>query len=471
MAIKPPDLLNRLPSVSELLDKPPVRALVDRWNRSVVANNLRTYLDELRTDLERRAADLPSIRELAERAANFVAAKQHHTLGTTVNATGQICGSPWSSTPLGEATLERMIALGREFTIDERNATAVSEELRASLCRLSGAQAAAVVHSYSGAIWLSLAELAGNREVIVSRAEVGDVDGVYSLPKLASAAGTKLNEVGATNRTTTAEYEAGISPNVAAILKISNDAYRVVGDFAAAELSELVALGHNRQLMVIDALGAAPLVRPPASITWPRRSAQESIAAGADLVILRGDCLVNGPACGILLGKTEVIDRILAHPLFAAMRLDALRSAALTATLAAYEHESPTGIQLPIWQCLQTSLDNLRNRADRMAAQLAHAAGVSSALAIETKSPISAAFHEGWPSFGVALKPSDGNVAALDKKLQSAQYPTRGRIEGTQLVLDLRTVLPRQDKLIVDALLGSAEHSPASETPATSVGT
>ncbi len=456
MAIKPPDLLNRLPSVSELLDKPPVRALVDRWNRSVVANNLRTYLDELRTDLERRAADLPSIRELAERAANFVAAKQHHTLGTTINATGQICGAPWSSTPLAEAALERMIALGREFTVDEQNAATVPDELKAALCRISGAQAATAVHSYSGAIWLALAAHAGNREIIVSRAEVGDVDGVYSLPKLSDAAGATLREVGATNRTATAEYEAAISTNVAAILKISNDAYRVVGDFAAAELSELVALGHSRQLLVIDALGAAPLVQPPASLTWPRRSAQESIAAGADLVVLRGDCLVGGPACGVLLGKTEIIDRLQASPLFAAMRLDALRSAALAATLAAYEHESPTGCQLPIWQCLQTSVDNLRNRADRLAAQLAYAPGVSSANAIEIKSPISAAFHEGWPSFGVALLPTDGNVAALDERLQAAQYPTRGRIEGTQLVLDLRTVLPRQDKLIVDALLGSA---------------
>jgi seryl-tRNA(Sec) selenium transferase len=89
-----------------------------------------------------------------------------------------------------------------------------------------------------------------------------------------------------------------------------------------------------------------------------------------------------------------------------------------------------------------------------MAAQLGHAAGVSTAVAVETKSPISAALDEGWPSFGVALTPSDGDTTALDRKLQSARYPVRGRVEGSQLVLDLRTVLPRQDKLIVDSLLG-----------------
>lgn len=454
MSIKPPDLLNRLPSVAELLDKPPVRALVDRWNRSVVASNLRTFLEELRSDFERRTADLPSLRELAERAANFVAAKQQHTLGMAINATGQICGTPWTHTPLAEPALERMVSLGREFAIQDQSAGLASDELQAALCRLTGAQAATVVHSYSAAIWLALGATAANREVLVSRAEIGDIDGADSLPKLASAAGTALREVGATNRTVAAEYEAAISSNVSAILKLTNDSYRVVGEIAAAQLNELVALGHSRQLAVIDALGAAPLAKPPASIAWPRRSAQESIATGADLAILRGDCLVNGPACGILLGKSEIIGRVVAQPLWAAMRIDALRSAALAATLAAYDHESPTGFQLPIWQCLQTSLENLRNRAERMAAQLVHAAGVSAAVSVETKSPVSASLDAGWPSFGVALTPSDGDAIALDRKLQSARYPVRGRVEGSQLVLDLRTVLPRQDKLIVDSLLG-----------------
>ena len=118
MAIKPPDLLNRLPSVAELLEKPPIRALADRWNRSVVAGGVRSFLDELRSDFERRAADLPSIRELAERAARFVVSRQHHSLGVAINATGRICGSPWTSTPLAEAALERMIALGREYATD-----------------------------------------------------------------------------------------------------------------------------------------------------------------------------------------------------------------------------------------------------------------------------------------------------------------------------------------------------------------
>ncbi len=290
MAIKPPDLLNRLPSVSELLEKPPIRALADRWNRSVVAGGVRSFLEELRSDFERRAADLPSIRELAERAARFVVSRQHHSLGVAINATGRIYGSPWMCTPLSEAALERMIAFGREYATEPGAASTKSRsELQASFARLTGSQTAAVVHSYSGAIWLALAALAVDREVLVARAEVGDIDGADSLPKLATAANIALKEVGATNRTTAADYEAAVSPRAAAILKLSNDSYRVVGETAAAELDELVSLARDRELLSIDALGAAPLVTPPASIPWPRRSAQASLAAGADLVIIRGD--------------------------------------------------------------------------------------------------------------------------------------------------------------------------------------
>src|SRR3954469_23501504 len=105
MAIKPPDILNRLPSVSELLEKPPIRALAERWNRSAVAGGVRSFLEELRTDFERRTAELPSIRELAERAARYVASRQHQTLGVAINATGMIFDREWQSVPLAEKAL------------------------------------------------------------------------------------------------------------------------------------------------------------------------------------------------------------------------------------------------------------------------------------------------------------------------------------------------------------------------------
>jgi L-seryl-tRNA(Ser) seleniumtransferase len=122
-----------------------------------------------------------------------------------------------------------------------------------------------------------------------------------------------------------------------------------------------------------------------------------------------------------------------------------------------FDERPPAQEQLPVWQCLATSVENLRNRAERMAAQLAHAPGIASSTPVDTRSPLFPAMAEGCPSFGVALAPADGDIQMLVTRLRSAPLPVLGRVEGDRLVLDLRTVLPRQDALLVDTLVGSSK--------------
>jgi L-seryl-tRNA(Ser) seleniumtransferase len=325
------------------------------------------------------------------------------------------------------------------------------------LSRLTGAQAAVAVHSYSGALWLTLSALAADREVVIARAEVGDLGRNDSLPKLAAAAKAFLREVGATNRALAADYESAITPRTAALLKLAPDEYRIVGETATAELDELVPLARDRELVLIDALGTAPLVEPPTTIGCPPRSARAALSAGVDLAVLRGDGLVGGPACGILIGNREVVRRVSQHPLFAAWALDTPRSAALTATLECYENSERIADTLPLWQILTTPIENLRNRAERIAPQLAQVSGVASAIPVETRSPISPSLSPGSEcvSYGVALAAADGDIHSLDKRLRSLPLPILGRLDGDRLILDLRTVLPRHDRMLIDALLGA----------------
>ncbi|MCC7474439.1 MAG: hypothetical protein IT425_03520 [Pirellulales bacterium] len=462
MALKPPDLLSGLPTVSELLDKPPVRALVARWNRSAVAGNVRAFLDELRGNIERRGIEMPTIREMAERAARFVVTRQHEEIGAMINATGRLDGPPWIRMPLADAALERIMHYGSEFTIADQRGVGASEEMESLLCRLTGAEAVAVVHSYSAAVWLALGSLSAGRGVLVARAEMGDVENGKSLPELAAAAQAKLVEVGATNRATIADYQRAITAEVSVIFKHASDTYRVVGETADAELSELVSVARKRGLPLIDALGTAPLVAPSVASHSPRRSAQASIGSGAELVLLRGDALVGGPSCGIVVGRRKQVDRFVEHPLFASCQLDPLRTAALVATLACYESPSRGADSIPVWQCLNASIENLRNRAERLAAQLAHAPGIGSATAVETRSPLFAASGSaGQESFGVALVPSEGTANELAERLQSSSVPILSRVGEGQVVLDLRTVLPRQDQRIADSLLGPSPSSNA----------
>lgn len=471
MANKPSDLLSGIPSVSELLDKPPVRALVDRWNRSAVAAGVRSFLDQLTSDLQRRAADvsLPSVRELAERAARYVQRLQQQTLRPAINATGQLRGASWVGTPQADVALERVVALGREFALGAARGGGTAADAAVLLCRLTGGQDATAVHSYAGALWLALSAIAGQQEVVVSRAELGDVDAGCPLANLAASTGATIREVGTTNRTTAADYEPAISLQTAALMKLRSDDYRVVGATESAELEELANLARDRELALIDVAGAAPLVDLPPAIGAGNRSVRASLKAGADLVIVRGDGLVGGPTCGILIGRRELVRRVEEHPMFVAWQLDALSAAALAATVELYEDDQRLAQQLPVLQLLLTPLENLRNRAERLAPQLAQAEAVSSAEAVATESILGVAplADRALPSFGVALVPADGNVDRLANRLSTGPVAVVGRQQHDRLVLDLRTVFPREDQVLVEAVVGNrppvAEARP--ETP------
>jgi L-seryl-tRNA(Ser) seleniumtransferase len=263
-----------------------------------------------------------------------------------------------------------------------------------------------------------------------------------------------LCEVGTTNRTTAEDYEAAENSQSAAVLRISPDGYCVVGETTAAEMEQLVPLCRDRELLLIDALGTVPLVDMSAEIPWSRRSLQASLAAGVNLAIVRGDGLTGGPACGILAGDAEVVGKIIAHPLYAAFRLDPPRAASLAATLSMLSDRTKTESSLPLAALLATPLENLRHRAERLAIQLAHAEGIRLAEAIPTLSycdgvPIA---ERALPSYGIALTPADGDANALANRLAGSQPPIIGRIEGSRMVLDLRLVLPRQDASVVRSL-------------------
>lgn len=461
MATKTSKVGGGSPSVSDLLDKPPIRALADRWNRSVIASGVRSFLDELRSDLGRRGAEStwPSLRELAERAARHIVALQQSSERPAINATGRAWGAPWISRPQYDAALERAFAAGRDFVAGPLRAEAASlltADVAPLLCRITGGPAATAVHSYAGGMWLALSAVAAGQEVIVARAELGIVAPGCSLSDLIASSGSIAKEIGTTNRTSAADFEAAVTPQTAAVLKSCFDDFRVVGDTVATELEELVGLTRDRELTLIDALGGAALDDLPATITWPKRSARDSLAAGADLAIVRGDGMMGGPACGILVGSREIVRRITEHPLFAAWQLDAPRSAALAAALQCHEDRSRGVTGPPLVELLATPLENLRNRAERLAPQLAQADGIESAEAVALLSHWDAVptADRAIASFGVALTTADGDWAALERRLISAPLPVIGRIDGDRLLLDLRTVFPRQDQAIVEALAG-----------------
>jgi L-seryl-tRNA(Ser) seleniumtransferase len=468
MASKPSDFLQRLPTVSELLDKPPIRALAGRWNRSVVAAGVRSFLEELRSDIERRAAEvhLPSLRELAERAARHVVESQQATLRPTINATGRCIGPEWDGVPLADEALERMVSIGSSFppqATDRMPGDAV-----ALLCRLTGAEAATVVHSYSGAIWLALAALAAGKEVVIARAEVGDVDRDGSLASIAAAASVVMREVGSVNRTMPTDFELAIGEETAGLWRNLPDDYQIVGQTQAAELDSLVALARDRELPLVESLGVAPLVENLPAIDPDLPTVSRSLAAGTQLAIVRGNGLIGGPPCGILVGTRELIERVESHPMFRAWQIHPSTTAALAATLTLYRDPPQLRQTIPLFQLLGASVENLRQRAERLAPQLAQADDVASAVVVATENCLGVAHasDQRMPSYAIAITAAHDDVRALDRRLRSAPVPIVAKLEDDRLLIDLRTVLARQDRQLVEMIAGESSARNSEENAA-----
>jgi L-seryl-tRNA(Ser) seleniumtransferase len=455
MVTRPSDLFSRLPSVNELLDKQPVRVLVDRWNRSAVADSLKSFLTELRSDIERRAADfqMPSLREIAERAARHVAAQRQSQLHPVINATGRFFGPECNSLPLADAALERMISTSCGFLATTADPSSAASQLR----RLTGAEAALVTSSYSGAVSLALAAIASGREVLVATGDLGELADGPSLSATAQVSGVTLREVGSVNHATLAEFEAAFHSDTAAILRHDSETYRIQGDSDPVDVAALVSLARRRQTPLLELAGSAP---PVANLPWlsaAPKSAADRIAAGASLVIIRGDGLLGGPRCGILLGSHSLVERIAAHPLASAWSASPATLAALEGTLALYEDPASLMFALPLAQLLSTSLENHRQRAERLAPQFAQAADVAAAYAVEHSGSLGLAnvSCDELPSYAVALTPANGDVAALDKRLRGAAVPIIAARNDDRLLVNLLAVLPRQDQALVEMIAGT----------------
>ncbi len=256
------------------------------------------------------------------------------------------------------------------------------------------------------------------------------------------------------------------------MLTLAADNFCVTGDTSTAQFSDLAALAREHGVLLIDALGGGPLASLGADIGWSDRSARTSLSSGAQLVIVRGDGLAGGPPCGILAGSQSLIQRAVEHPLFVAHQLEPERSAALAASLQCLVNYPAGECSLPILDLLSSPLENLHNRAERLAPQLAQADGIRSADVVSLMSQCDGLALSGRTlrSFGVALTPSSGDVISLERLLATAPLPVIGRVNGDRLLLDLRTVLPRHDQAIVRALLGqprAAEAMQNGEQPVT----
>jgi L-seryl-tRNA(Ser) seleniumtransferase len=455
------NVFRNIPSVNELLDSPPLRQLVDRANRSTVIAGVRRFLDNLRTEIQTATADIkvPTPGELAERIAHWIATEATPNLRPTINATGILLHTGLGRAPLAESAIQAIGDVARGYSSLEIDVPTGERSQRVrdvaeALAHLTGAEAATVVNNNAAATMLTLAALAGGREVIVSRGQLVEIGGSYRLPEVMEVSGAKLREVGTTNKTRIDDYRAAIGPNTAALMRVHSSNFAIVGFTEQASLAELVALSARHQLPLIDDIGSGALEDLAAYGIVGEPLVADSIRAGADVVLFSGDKLLGGPQCGIILGRKPLVQKIMQHPLSRALRVDKLTLAALLETLRLHQDRQTAERSLPLLSLLSTSVANLQQRAQRLAPQLSACAAIKSAEPVESQAYLGGGSvpSQGIASWAIALEPDRGSVDELAASLRSGTPAVFGRISKDRLLLDLRAVFPRDDMRLVEAV-------------------
>ncbi|QDU95319.1 L-seryl-tRNA(Sec) selenium transferase [Lignipirellula cremea] len=452
--------LRNLPSVNDLMDRPALRDMLDTVSRSVVVSGVRSFLDNLRQDIRTAAVDFkpPTPGELAERIAEWISREETPKLRPVVNGTGVLLHTGLGRAPLAEEAIAAMGEIARGYATLEVDAVTGERSQRIGaveslLCELTGAEAAAVVNNNAAATMLTLTALAHGREVIVSRGQLIEIGGSYRLPEVMTTAGAQLREVGATNKTRIDDYRNALCQETAALLRVHPSNYVVVGFASQPTLEELVSLGRSRRIPVIDDIGSGALIDLSRYGLHDEPIARDSISQGADLVLFSGDKLLGGPQCGVIVGRKEWVDKLVRHPLMRAIRVDKTTLAALGATLEMYRDAGKTAQRVPLLMLLDTPLENLKHRAERLAPQIAATSGVASAVAVETSACLGGGSlpTQQIPSWAIAVRPQSMSVDQLAASLRNGLPSLFGRVHKDQLLIDLKAVFPYQDMQIAAA--------------------
>jgi L-seryl-tRNA(Ser) seleniumtransferase len=454
-----------IPSIEQLRQRPAMQRLAGRYGTAALVDALRTATAHLRERLtvSPPPADVPN--SAGQAVAAIERAVEAHlesgfrpSLTRVINATGVVLHTNLGRAPLGAAALGRIAEIGSGYTNLEYDLAAGRRGARdthaeALLCRLSGAAAAVVVNNCAAATLLVLAALARGREVLVSRGELIEIGGGFRVPDVMAQSGARLREVGTTNRTRAADYALAIGDRTAAMLRVHPSNFSIDGFTERPALEELVALARRFSVPLIEDLGSGMVVE---GLVADEPLVQDSIAAGVDVVCFSGDKLLGGPQAGIILGRTDLLAQVRRHPLLRALRVDKLTYAALEATLIEHLAGRATST-VPALRMASTPIETIAGRAEQMARALANA-GLRAEL-VDGASTLGGgtAPSSALPTRLLALSVASLSPDALEARLRALDPPVVARIDHDRVVLDLRTVLPDDDELLVHVLTRLAE--------------
>jgi L-seryl-tRNA(Ser) seleniumtransferase len=466
-------LLRRLPGVDHLLlaadDEPALQSIPKRVVTRAIRETLENLRGRIRSQEGSPAESVLTPDALMASVIQRATQLQSYNLKRVINATGVVVHTNLGRSCLAQEAIDHMVAMAArysnlEFNIEAGRRGSRYSAVEALLCELSGAEAAIAVNNNAGAVLLCLDTLARGKEVVISRGELVEIGGSFRIPDVMARSGAVLKEVGTTNRTHLRDYQQAVTTATGLLLKVHASNYAIVGFTTAVGLAEMVALGRQLNLPVMEDLGSGNFIDLTQYGLAAEPTVQSSVAAGVDVVTFSGDKLLGGPQSGLIVGRREILERIRANPLTRALRIDKLTLAALEATLRLYRDEAQAVRRIPTLRMLLCQRTEIEDRARRLAEGLQdlREPRLSVTLCDLTSRAGGGALPlMDLPSCCVGIALAGQSPNRIETALRTGRPPIIGRIENDLYIIDPRTLQDDELETIVAAFAELLKRMPA----------
>lgn len=468
----PNDLLRSLPSIDWLLARPTAVELSGRLSRDLVRNLLREATDDLRRELSGRNEKAAAwskdgvVAEIERRLAEKARRISRRSLRKVLNASGVVIHTNLGRAPLPVDALEAITEISSRYSNLEYDLESGGRGRRETHCagalsRLTGCEAAVVVNNNAAAVLLVLNSLAEGAEVIVSRGELVEIGDSFRIPDIMQKSGARLREVGTTNRTRLSDYQQAINDNTKLILRVHPSNYRIVGFAQRPTVQEIAELANRAGIPSYEDLGSGCLIDLQRYGILGEPVVSASLGAGISVVSFSGDKLLGGPQSGVVAGAHAIIERVRKNPLMRVLRVDKLTYAALEATLEIYERGAAES-EIPVIRAIATSREEIAERADGLRRRVAESC---TELTVELEDGESVIGGGSAPEVKlktvlVSLKHHSLSAGDVEARLRGCAVPVIARTERDHVLIDLRTVMPDVEELLLDAIIALERDAP-----------
>jgi L-seryl-tRNA(Sec) selenium transferase (EC 2.9.1.1) len=396
---------------------------------------------------------------VAQRVYDCVLEKAAPQLKPVINATGVILHTNLGRAFLSAGAEKALLSVSANYSNLEVDAATNKrsdriDHLEPLLCLLINAPAATVVNNNAAAVFLALNTFAFRKEVIVSRGQLVEIGGAFRLPEIMKASGAKLVEVGTTNITYLSDYEKAITDKTAMLLHVHPSNFAITGFTQEVGLEQLVRLARSRGLLTMSDMGSGVLIDLKKYGFGDEPPVQSAIKSGADVVSFSGDKLLGGPQAGILAGGKACLERMKKNPLNRALRVDKLRIAALEATLKSYLDEQTAIRDIPVLEMLLRPLPQIAREAADLFEKLSGVVAGNGRIQIAdgfSQLGGGALPAENIPTKVIRFLPARLSPDVFAARLRRNNPPVFTRIAQGELILDPRTLHPKEYKVIAEA--------------------